>query len=54
MVDQDFGRQNDPMSQPTLGLTPLGTITTNEKMSPIDLIPVRTKTPEHTTLTRPT
>ena len=42
---QDFGRQNDPMSRPTLDLTPLGTNTTNVTMSPIESIPVQTKTP---------
>ena len=40
---QDFGRQNDPMSWPTLDSTPLGTNTTNRKMSHIDLMPVRKK-----------
>ena len=31
MVDQDFGRQNDPMSRPHLDSTPLGTTTTDVK-----------------------
>ena len=54
MVDQYFGRQNDPMSKPTLYSTPLGTNTTNRTTSPIDSIPVGTKTPEPTPLTRTT
>ena len=54
MVDQDFGRQNISMSRPTLDLTPIGKNTTNETISPIDLIPVGTKMPEPTPLTRPT
>ena len=54
MVDQYFGRQNDPMSQPTLDSTLLDTNTTNGKTSPIDSILVGTKTPEPTPLTRPT
>ena len=29
MTDQYFGRQNDPISRPTLDLTPLGKNTTN-------------------------
>ena len=47
-----FGRQNDPMSRPTLDSTSLVTNTTNRKTSPINSIPVGTKTPEHTPLTR--
>ena len=54
MVDQDFGRQNDLMSRPTLESTTLGKKTTNGTTSPIDSIPVRTKTPEPTPLTLPT
>ena len=54
VVNQYFGRQNDPMSRPTLDSTPLGTNTTNVTTSPIDSIPVRTKTPELTPLTRTT
>ena len=42
------------MSQPHLDLTPLGTNTTNRKMSPIDLISVETKTPEPTPQILPT
>ena len=42
------------MSRPTLDLTTLGINTTNKTTSPIDLIPVRTKTPDPTPLTRPT
>ena len=53
MVDQDFGRQNDPMSRPTFDSTPLGTNTTNGTTSPIDSIPVGTKTPEPTQLILP-
>ena len=49
--NQDFGRKNNSMSQPPLDSTPLGTNTTNVTMSPIDLIPVRTKTPDPTPLT---
>ena len=40
---QDFGRQNNPMSRPTLDLTPIGKNTTNGTTSPIDSIPVGTK-----------
>ena len=54
MVDQYFGRQNDPMSRPTLDSTPLGTNTANETTSPIDSIPVGIKMPESTPLTQPT
>ena len=42
------------MSRPPLDLTPIGTNTTNRTMSPIESIPVRTKTPDPTPLTRPT
>ena len=52
--NQDFGRQNNYMSQPPSDSTPLGTNTTNRTTSPNDLIPVGTKTPEPTPLTRPT
>ena len=48
MVDQDFGRQNDPMSRLTLDSTPLGKNTNNGTTSPIDSIPLGTKTPEPT------
>ena len=54
LVDQDFGRQNDPMSQPPLESTPLGTNTTHRTTSPSDLIPVGTKPPKLTPLTLPT
>ena len=54
MLDQDFGRQNDPMSRPTLDSTPIGTDTTNGTTSPIDSIPVGTKMPEPMPMTRPT
>ena len=49
-----FGCQNDPMSRPTLDSTPLGKNTTNGTTSPIDLIPVGTKTSDPTPLIRPT
>ena len=42
------------MSQPILDSTTIGTNTTNGKMSPIDSIPVGTKTPEPTPLKLPT
>ena len=42
--NQDFGCQNNSMSRPHLESTPLGTNTTNRKTSPIDSIPVETKT----------
>ena len=51
VVDQDFGHQNDSMSQPPLYLTPLGINTTNRTTSPSDSIPDRTKSPEPTPLT---
>ena len=51
MVDQYFGRKNDPMSRPTLDSTPLGTNTTNGTTSPIGSILVKKKTPEPTPLT---
>ena len=41
------------MSRPPLDSTHFGTNTTNGTTSPIDLIPVRTKTPEPTPQTRP-
>ena len=52
--NKDFGRQNNSMSRPPLDSTSLGTNTTNGTMSPIDSIPVRTKTTEPTPQTRPT
>ena len=54
MADQDFGRQNYPISQPTLDLTPLGKNSTNRTTSPIDSIPVGTKTPDTMPLSQPT
>ena len=42
------------MSQTTVDSTPIGTNTTNATMSPIESVPVRTKTTELTTLKRPT
>ena len=51
---RDFEQENISMSQPTLDSTTNGTNTTNIKKSPIDLIPVRTKTPEPMPLTQQT
>ena len=51
---QDFERQNISMSQPPLDSTPFGKNTTNRTTSPIDSIPVRTKTLYPKPLTRPT
>ena len=51
--NQYFGRQNNSMSLPALDSTPLGMNMTNGTTSPIDSIPVRTKTPEPTPLTPP-
>ena len=48
MVDQYFGRQNDPISLPTLKSTPLGTNMTNRSTLPSYLIPVRIKPPKPT------
>ena len=42
------------MSRPTLDSTPIGTNTTNETMSQIDLIPVGGGIPESTSLTQST
>ena len=50
--NKDFGRQIISMSRPSLESTPFGTNTTNGTTSIIDLIPVRTKTPDPTPLTR--
>ena len=41
--NQDFGRQNNPMSQPPLDLTTIGTNMNKVKTSQFDLIPIRTK-----------
>ena len=41
--NQDFGRQNIPMSQLPLNSTPFGTNKTNITTSPIDWIPVGKK-----------
>ena len=54
MVDQNFGRLNDPMSQPTVDSTHLGTNTTDRTMLPIDSIPVGTKMTEPNPLELPT
>ena len=43
VVDQYFGRQNDPTSRPHLELTTLGTNKANGTTLPSDLIPVRTQ-----------
>ena len=51
---KDFEKEHFSMSQITLYSTPLGMNTTNVIASPIDSITVRTKTSEHTPLTRPT
>ena len=48
VVDQDFGRQNDPMSRPPLDSTPLGTATANGTMLPSDSIPVEKRSPKPT------
>ena len=45
VVNQDFGRQNNYMSQPPLESTPLCTNTKNGTTSPIESIPVGTKLP---------
>ena len=39
--NQDFGRQNNSMSQPHLKSTPIGTNTTNVTTSQFNLIPIR-------------
>ena len=54
MADKDFRRQNSSMSQPLLDSTPLYTKTTNGTTSPIESIPVGTKMPEPTPMTRTT
>ena len=48
MVDQDFGHQNYPMSQPPLDPTPLRTDTTNGTTLSSNMIPVGTKLPKPT------
>ena len=52
--NQDFGRQTNSMSRPSLDLTPLGTNTKNGTTPPIDSITVGTKTPEPMPLSPPT
>ena len=52
--NQYFWRQNNSISRPPLDSTPLGTNTTNRTISPIDSIPVETKTSYPTPLIRPT
>ena len=61
MVEQDFGRQNDSMSRPTVDSThmsrpplnsnPPGTNMTDRTTTQSDLVPVGTKSPKHTPLT---
>ena len=51
--NQDFGRQNISMSRPPLESTTFGMNTTNGTTSPIDSIPVSTKTTYPIPLTRP-
>ena len=51
--NKDFGRQNISMSRSPLDTITFGTNTTIVTLSPNDSIPVRTKTPYLTTLTRP-
>ena len=53
-VNLDFRRQHDPTSQPTLDSTTLGKNTRKRTTSPIDSIPVGTKTLEPAPLTQPT
>ena len=52
--NQDFGGQNISMSRPPLDSSPIGTNTTNGKLSPNDSIPIKTKILEPTSQTRPT
>ena len=51
---QDFGRQNNSMSQPLLESTPLGTKTNNGTMSLIESILVGEEAPELMPMTPPT
>ena len=46
--NQDFGRKNISMGRPLLDSTPIGANKDNMTMSPIDSIPIKTKTPEPT------
>ena len=50
--NQEFGRQNNSMSRPTLYSNPIGTDKTNITTSPIDSIPVSTKIPDPTPRTQ--
>ena len=50
----EFERQIVLMSWPSLDSTPVGTNTSNAKISPLDSTPVRAKTPDPKTLTLPT
>ena len=52
--NQDFGRKNNYMIQPTLELTNIGLNMTKGATLPIDSLPIRTKLSEPTTLTQPT
>ena len=51
---QDCAQENISMSRPTLDSIPIGTNKTNRTTSPIGSIPVGTKSPDPTPLTRPT
>ena len=51
---QDFEQVNISMTRPTLDSTHIGMNTTNGTTSPIDSIPVVTKTPEPMPMTPPT
>ena len=54
MLDQDFVRQDYPMSQPHLDSNPLGMNTDNRKTAPSDSIPVGTKSPNPNSSSLPT
>ena len=49
--NKEFERQNILMSQPLLDSTPIGTNTTNAKISNLDSTSVGTKTPDPKPLT---
>ena len=50
--NKEFERQNISMSQPPLELTPIGTNTTNTKISHLDSTPVGKKKPYPKPVTR--
>ena len=52
--NQEFGRQNISMSQPSLESTPIGTNTTNLTTSHLESTPIGKKMPDPNPLTRPT